>query len=206
MHLRPPPGRRSALALVRKFLALCCVTVALSATTPSRAELRWVRQEGAWEVALYHGERGDAWCAWRTSWAGSAGIPDHSLAFQMRGNEVVLFVFLSGDPPVPWHPGDVMALEGGARQRLIELDLARRLPNGFTLARGVVEQGADAPSRFATEFARVSSAHLVLPGGDVWRFGVSSLQSSLPILLRCLSEAGLRDSTPVPQERTRQRH
>lgn len=135
----------------RHWMVLCGVLIA-TAAQPGKAEVVWSDQAGPWQVTLFRGERSDAWCSWTVGGQPGLGRSQRSMSLQMRGEDVVLFLFVAGLSPFRWRPGASITLRVDEREIAIELDQVRLLANGFSMLRGVVAQDAEAMVRFARDF------------------------------------------------------
>lgn len=170
-----------------------CVLGIATTLGVARAEVAWTRQSGVWEVSLYRGARGDAWCSWLTGRQDATGQSRRNLSLQMRGDEVVLFLFI-GDDPLPRSEMDGQILLGlDGRQAVIKIDLAQPLRNGFLMMRGIVARGAGAQSLFTAQFVNASSISLTTPGSTVWSLDLTGLAGTMSHMQQCLSEVDNRD-------------
>lgn len=174
-------------------IALACVLGTAITLGVARAEVAWAYQSGAWQVSLYRGARGDAWCSWLTERQDATGQFRRNLSLQMRGDEVVLFLFIGDDPLPRWEADGQILFDLDGWQAVIEIDLARPLQNGFLMIRGIVARGAGAQSHFTARFVNASSISLTVPSSDVWSLDLIGLAGTMSLMQQCLSEAKNRD-------------
>lgn len=172
--------------------AVACCFVVMTSLTPATAEIAWMRRSGAWQVSLYNGARGDAWCSWLTGWEDVSGLSQRTLSLQIREDEVILFLFLLENLPVQLEEGTQAVLIFDNHQAKVKIDVARRYPNGFNMLRGVLARGVDAQKQFATAFANSSTAQVMIPGGNTWSLDSSGRLDTLPYMQQCMQEVEAR--------------
>ena len=172
----------------RRAMAASVFLIA-TAAQPAKAEIVWSHQGGPWQVTLFRGERGDAWCSWTIGGQPGFGRSQRSMSLQMRGENAVLFLFVGGLMPPRWRPGASITLSIDDREIAIELDLVRLLANGFSMSRGIAVQGAEAMARFATDLVGASSVSVMLPDGTSWIMDTAGLDATAPLMRQCLREA-----------------
>lgn len=179
-------------------LAASFILLVAAAARPATAEALWSDRRGSWQVTLFRGGRGDAWCSWTFGGEPGLGRSQRSMSLQMRGEELVLFLFVGGLSPPRWHPGDAVALNVDDWAITIELDHVRLLANGFLMSRGVVARGAEAVARLATGLVNASSVSLLAPDGTSWGMNTDGLNATMPLMQQCLREAESSNSSLTP--------
>lgn len=180
--------KRAPCDLPRRHLVAASVLLVATAAQPAKAEVVWSHQRGPWQVTLFRGESGDAWCSWTFGGQPGLGRSQRSMSLQMRGEEVVPFLFVGGLTPPRWRPGTSVTLSVDDRDIVIELDQVRLLANGFFMSRGIAVQGIEAMARFATELVSASSVSVRLPDGTSWVMDTSGLDATASPMQRCLRE------------------
>lgn len=172
--------------------ALAAILFLMSSLASAKADVAWTRGSGSWQVALYLGARGDPWCSLATEWQDGTPSLRRQVSFQMRGDEVVLFLFVEGDRVPFWSAGAQVRLEVDGRAAIIVMDLARILPNGVFMSRGIVVQGSAAQNGFAPTLSAAALAKLQLPGGTVWPLELIGMSIMQEYVQACLHEVEAR--------------